>query len=469
MLRSRFKRGMDELALKLTTSIDHDRNIFYYDILVDIAHVLGLMRRGYVSKEECREIVKALLEVRERGYDFKGYEDVHEAIESEVTKITPYGKKMHTARSRNDEVATCLRMFSRDKLLSIAQAVLELRSVLIEKAEEYIDVLMPGFTHLQYAQPTRLSHHLLAYHDMLKRDFDRIISAFERVNKSPLGACAFAGTSFDIDRNYTARLLGFDGVIENSADAVSSRDFLIESIFVSTSLMLTLSRIAEEIVLWSSEFDFVDLPEEFASTSSIMPQKKNPDVAEIVRAKAGKLIGHLTSAMTIYKALPLTYNRDFQEMNDVMYRALSETELSTLVMAKMLSSLNFKVEVMESKSDRGFAIASEIADRLAKKGVPFRDAHRIVGRAIAEGDLKRIKEITREMGYDVEVDLNVDVREVVESRASLGGTSKAEVLRMVEDRRKVMEEDAKTLNEKIDRVCKALESLYEEVESLLKS
>ena len=469
MLRSRFEKGMDSLALKLTSSLEHDENIFYYDILVDIAHVLGLMKQGYVSRKEAKEIVKALLDIRERGYDVvkKDYEDVHEAIESEVTKITPYGKKMHTARSRNDEIATCLRMFARDKLLSIAQAVLELRGVLIEKAEENIDLIMPGFTHLQYAQPTRLSHHLLAYHDMLLRDFERIIDAFERVNLSPLGACAFAGTSFNLDRIYTAELLGFDGVVENSCDAVASRDFLIESVFVATQLMLTLSRMAEEIVLWSSEFDFVDLPEEFASTSSIMPQKKNPDVAELIRAKAGKTVGELTAVMTIYKALPLTYNRDFQEMNSIMYSALNTAELSAIVMGKMYSSLKFKAEVMEEKAVKGFAIASEIADRLAKAGVPFRDAHRIVGKAVREGDLSRVKEIAKEMGYDVDVDLSVDVGEVVDGRISLGGTSKAEVERMIVERRRRLDEDYKILAEKVEKVCSGLERLYEEVSRLI--
>ncbi len=466
MLRSRFKKEMDPLALKLTSSLDHDKNIFYYDILVDIAHVLGLLKQGYLSKDECREIVKALLEIREKGLDEEG-EDIHEAIEKAVTKRTQAGKKMHTARSRNDEVATCLRMFARDKLLSIAQAVLELRAVLIEKAKEYLDVVMPGFTHLQYAQPTRLSHHLLAYHDMLKRDFDRIISAFSRVNLSPLGACAFAGTSFKLDRYYTAKLLGFDGVIENSADAVSSRDFLIEAVFASTSLMLTLSRMAEEIVLWSSEFDFIDLPEEFASTSSIMPQKKNPDVAELIRAKAGRCVGELTSVMSIYKGLPLTYNRDFQEMNSIMYSTLSVAELSTIVMVRMFSAIKFRSDIMIEKALKGFAVASEIADRLTKAGIPFRDAHRIVGMAVAEGDLSRVSEIAKEFGYNVEVDVKVNIEEIVDGRKTLGGTSKSEVLRMIDDRERLLEEDLKILSEKIESVCFGLEKLYSEVKIVL--
>ncbi len=469
MLRSRFDRGMDELALKLTSSLDSDINIFYYDILVDIAHVLGLVRQGYVDREEGKEIIKALLTVRERGYEsLKGnYEDVHEAIESEVTKITPLGKKMHTARSRNDEVATCLRMFARDKLLSIAHAILEFRRVLLMRAEENLDVLMPGFTHLQYAQPTLLSHHILAHHDTLRRDFERVVEAFGRVNLSPLGSCAFAGTSFNLDREYTAELLGFDGVVENSCDAVSSRDFLIESVFVSSQITLDLSRIAEEIVLWSSEFDFVELPEEFASTSSIMPQKKNPDVAEILRAKAGRLMGELTSVMAIYKALPLTYNRDFQEMNSLMYSALNTAEISLLVMCRMFAKLEFKRDVMEEKALKGFTIASEIADRLAKAGVPFRDAHRIVGRAVKEGDLRRVEEIAKEMGYVVNVDLKFDVKDVVKSRRSLGCSSPNEVKRMIEERWRKLEKDSETLFEIVDRVARRLERLYGEVERIL--
>ncbi|WP_456328359.1 argininosuccinate lyase [Archaeoglobus sp.] len=469
MLRSRFKKGMDPLALEFSSSMDQDRYIFYYDILVDLAHVLGLLKCGHISEEDAREIIRALLEIRERGYEAiaKEYEDVHEAIEAEVTKITQAGKKMHTARSRNDEVATCLRMFARDRLLSIASAILDLRRVLIRRAKENIDVLMPGFTHLQYAQPTRLSHHLLAYHDMLKRDFDRAIEAFNRVNLSPLGSCAFAGTSFKLDRNYTAELLGFDGVVENSCDAVASRDFLIESIFVATQLMLTLSRMAEEIVLWCSEFDFIDLPEEFASTSSIMPQKKNPDIAELIRAKSGRLIGALTGAMSIYKAMPLTYNRDFQEMNEMLFKSLEIADLSTVLMAKMFEGITFKKDVMIEKVLKNFTIASEIADRLTKAGIPFRDAHRIVGKAVSEGDLGRVVDIAKEMGYDVEVDLNVSVEEVVEGRKNLGGTSKSEVLRMIEDRIEQLERDCELLNGKIEAVTLRLEKLYEEVEKIL--
>ncbi|WP_457549838.1 argininosuccinate lyase [Archaeoglobus sp.] len=461
---------MDPLALEFSSSMDQDRYIFYYDILVDLAHVLGLLKCGHINKEDAKEIIKALLEIRDKGYDAiaGNYEDVHEAIEAEVTKLTQAGKKMHTARSRNDEVATCLRLFARDRLLSIASAILDSRRILLKRAEECIEVIMPGFTHLQYAQPTRLSHYLLAYHDMLKRDFDRVLETFRRVNLSPLGACAFAGTSFKLDRKYTAELLGFDGVVENSCDAVASRDFLIESVFVATQLMLTLSRMAEEIVLWSSEFEFVDLPEEYASTSSIMPQKKNPDIAELIRAKAGRLIGNLAGVMSIYKAMPLTYNRDFQEMNDLLFKSLEIADLSTILMAGMFEKVVFKTDVMLEKVLKGFTVASEIADRLTKAGVPFRDAHRIVGRAVAEGDLDKVLDIAKEMGYDVKIDLSVSVEDVVESRKNIGGTSKSEVLRMIEDRLAVLEKDYDMLSGIIDSIVLKLERLYGEVEQLLK-
>lgn len=467
---------MDKLALDFSSSLSHDSKIFYYDILVDIAHVLGLLRCGHIDKEEAKEIIKALFVVRDAGYDSlpKEYEDVHEAIEAEVTKRTPAGKKLHTARSRNDEVATCLRMFARDKLLSLAFSLLELRRVLIGIAENNVDTIMPGFTHLQYAQPTVLAHHVLAYHDMIERDFERALNAFKRVNLSPLGSAAFASTSFKLDREYTAELLGFDGVVENSCDAVASRDFLIESIFISASTMLSLSRMAEEIILWCSEFGFVELPDEYASSSSIMPQKKNPDIAELIRAKAGRVLGNLAGVMSIYKAMPFTYNRDFQEMNPIMFESLEIADISTILMARMLEKIKFKRDVMLEKALKGFAHATELADLITKKGVPFRDAHRIVGRLIAESlefNAKNVKRIAKEFGYEIELsedELKFDAKEIVESRDNLGGTSRSEILRMIEVRKRRLEEDREMLAEIVDGVSEKLERLYNEAMELLK-
>ncbi|WP_290597788.1 MULTISPECIES: argininosuccinate lyase [unclassified Archaeoglobus] len=477
MLRdSRMEKSMDTKALKLSSSIEHDRNIFYYDILVDVAHVLSLHKSGYLSHEEAAEILKALKKIRENGYkpEWK-YEDIHEAIEAEVTKITDKGAKMHTGRSRNDEVATCLRLFARDHLLNLAENILAVMDVLIKKAEKS-EAIMPGFTHLQYAQPTKLSHHLVAYHDMLSRDFDRAIEAFKRANRCPLGSAAFASTGFSLDRLYTARLLGFDGVVENSEDAVSSRDFLIDAIYVSTSLMLSISRIAEEIVLFSSEFDFIELPDEFSSTSSIMPQKKNPDIAELLRANAGRLVGSLTAAMSIYKAMPFSYNRDFQEMNPILYDSLKRAELASEVLAAMIDKIEFKEEVMKEKASKGFATATELADMLVIKfGIPFRASHRIVGRLAAKEIEKPtaedIKIVAKEFGYSIKIsDEDVaealDVEKVIEKRRNIGGTASDEIHRMMEGRKEELKNKKAKVRNLRGKIALNLRMLYDEAKKL---
>lgn len=471
MLRSRLKEEMNKLAFEY--SLSKDEKIFYYDILVDIAHVLGLLKCGHISEGDARSIIKALIEVRDAGYNsLPTCEDVHEAIEYAVTKKTEAGKKMHTARSRNDEVATCLRMFARDRLLSLAYSLLELREVLLKIAEENIDVIMPGFTHLQYAQPTKLSHHIIAYHDMLERDFKRVVEVFRRVNLCPLGCSAFASTSFKLDRFYVAELLGFDGIVENCCDGVSSRDFLIESVFVATSVMLSLSRIAEEIVLWCSEFNFIELPDEFASTSSVMPQKKNPDIAELIRARTGKLIGNLTAVATIYKAMPFTYNRDFQEMNNILFESLEIAEKSVIVMARMLEKIKFNKEIMLEKVFKNYTYATEVADSITKAGVPFRDSHKIVGRLIRdrlELNAKNIKKVAKELGYDIEVKIELDPEKIVEDRRNIGGTSKEEIERMINVRKEKLDNDWKVLAELIENVCKRLERLYDEFKNFVTS
>jgi len=468
---------MDKLALDFSSSIDSDKNIFYYDILVDYAHVLNLLKGGIINKDEAKEIILALNGVKEMGYKFKNYEDVHEAIEAEVTKITKAGLKMHTARSRNDEVATCLRLFARDSLISLMAALLELRGTIIEIAQNNLNTIMPGFTHLQYAQPTKLAHHIIAYHDSIERDFSRAKEAFNRINLCPLGSAAFASTSFKLDRQYTANLLGFDGVVENSVDGVSSRDFLIECVFVATSTMLSLSRIAEELILWSSEFDFVELPDEYTSTSSIMPQKKNPDIAELVRAKCGKIIGNLTSVMAIYKAMPYTYNRDFQEMNEILYDSMRIVNDSTILMARMLENVRFKVEVMERKAKKGFSTATEMADLLVmKENIPFRVAHRIVGKLVMDKldfTVENVKKIAKEFGVEVknvgDKDLKdaLDVKKVVEKRENVGGTSTNEIKKMLKVREEKLKKDIKFFEELVDKVSAKLERLYAEIEKVV--
>lgn len=476
-VRSRLEGRMNEDALKLTTSMDFDENIFQYDILVDYAHVIMLERSGIIGRDSAVKILRALREVERSGFESlsREYEDVHEAIEAKVIELAgDDGKKMHTARSRNDEVATCLRLFARDRILELLSALLELRSVLLRKAKENVNAVMPGFTHLQYAQPTKLSHHLLAYHDMIERDFQRLLDAFRRVNLSPLGSSAFAGTSFPVDRRLVADLLGFDGVVENAMDGVSSRDFLIESVFACTSLMLSFSRICEEIVLWASEFEFVTLPDEFASSSSIMPQKKNPDTAEIIRAKAGRMVGDLAGVMAIYKAMPFAYNRDFQEMNRVMFQAMNEALLAARVMAGLMDSVEFRTDVMGSKAGKGFSVATEIANLLVQKGVPFRTSHRIVGelakRGIYRPDAETLMAIAREFGVEVEVTQEeveaASIPElVVEQRESEGGTSERNILAMIEKRVGRIREDEVRITSIRARISESLKRLYEEVDA----
>ncbi len=464
MLRSRMKKEIDKDALELISSLSHDKNIFYYDIMVDYAHVLNLLKNKIINTNDAKKIIKALLEIEKHGFGDLNGEDVHEAIERKVIEIAgESGKKMHTARSRNDEIATCLRLFARDNILNLMKNIIELRKAIINKAEEYIDTIMPGFTHLQYAQPTKLSHHLIAYHDMLERDFKRCLNAFERINLCPLGCAALASTSFPLDRSYVANLLGFDGVIDNCMDAVSSRDFIFDAVFAATSTMLSLSRIAEEIILWSSEFDFVEVPEEFASVSSIMPQKKNPDTLEIIRGKAGKIIGELTSSLAIYKGLPFAYNRDFQEINDILYESLIWAIKSVKVMKKLFPSLVFKKENLEKKATKNFSYATEIADELVKKGVPFREAHSIVGKFISnESELKKKLE---KFGIILE-DLK-DAKKIVESRKNLGGTSKEEIIRMIENRKWKIKNDEKILKSTFERINSKIKNLYKEIEEVL--
>ncbi|MCS7121510.1 MAG: argininosuccinate lyase [Archaeoglobaceae archaeon] len=423
-----FLKSRDEKFLKISSSLHHDSNIKKYDLLVNAVHTLNLAKSGYISSEEAKEILTALSKISK--IDFEGYEDVEEAVESEVVKITDAGKKMHTALSRNDEVATCLRMFARDKLLELAEKVCKLRSSILKKAEENINFLMPGFTHFQPAQPTRISHHLLAYVSMLERDFRRIIDAFKRSNLCPLGSAAFASSPYNLDRSFAAELLGFDDLIEHSEDAVSSRDFLIESVYVAAQLLLDLSRIAEEIVLFSNpNFNYIKLPEEFSSTSSIMPQKKNPDLAELLRARASKLVGNLTAAMCTYKALPFSYNRDFQEMNPILYDSLIGAVDFVEVFSSMFEKLEFNREKLKEDSSKFSTTATGLADYLVINfGIPFRIAYKIVGKHL-KGE--KIEDAAREFGYDVKIDENLDAEFIVESRKNIGGTCKKEVERMM--------------------------------------
>jgi len=477
VVRSRLKK-MDDTALLFSSSLDHDSNIFYYVILTDLAHTLNI--REYLG-EDTIDILKAILEVRMNGFEsLPNYEDVHEAVEASIIELAgDKGRKLQTGKSRNDEIATCLRLFARDRLLLLMDALLDLNATLLQLSKEN-DIIMPGYTHLQPAQPTRLSHHLLAYHDIFQRDFDRALQTYSRVNLCPLGAAAFNSTSFEIDRENAANLLGFDSALENTADAAASRDFLIETLFVSSSVMLSLSRLSEELILWSSDFNFVELPDEYASSSSIMPQKKNPDIAELIRAKTGKIIGNLTAATSIYKALPFNYNRDFQEMNPLLYESLQTAIVSVGLMAKMLEGVQFKVEEMEKKAGENFTTATELANLLVRKAnVPFRKAHHIVGILASKenfnptlNDLDNVSlEVTGNKVSELldEEDLKsaLDPKKLVNLMNNLGATSKEQIEKMLNKRETLLYLNEERFQQLIENTSRKLEKLYLEVNKVI--
>ncbi len=389
--RGRLASTPDEDIMEFTSSMKSDKWIFDADIMVDFAHTIMLKEQGIIKEQDCASILKGLLLIREEGIEELDhtYEDIHISLESRLIDMVgeDVGGRMHSGRSRNDEVATCIRLTLREEMLALMEELHALRNTLSSLAAENIETLMPGFTHLQHAQPTTLAHHLIAHMDALGRDTERLLSAYSRVNLCPLGAAAFASTGFNINRERTRQLLGFDGLVENSMDAVSSRDFLIECTAVLTNLIINLSKMAEELVIWStSEFAFIELDDRYASTSSIMPQKKNPDTAELLRGKSGVVVGSLMALVTTCKALPLSYNRDLQEATPNMWKALETTRSSVRMMEGMIRTMKVNKEVMASKSVIGFTTATELADTLVRvTGIPFRTAHQIVG-VLARGE-----------------------------------------------------------------------------------
>lgn len=389
--RGRLSSTPDEDMINFTSSMSADKWIFEADILVDMAHTVMLHEQGIIREKDCISILTGLLKIREEGIEKldHSYEDIHISLESRLIDMVgeDTGGRMHSGRSRNDEVATCIRIRLRDELLSLMEELCGLRSTLLEKASENTQTLMPGFTHLQHAQPTTFAHHLVAHADAIGRDIERIVSAFSRVNRCPLGSAAFASTGFNLNRERTCLLLGFDKLLGNSMDAVSTRDFLIESASAMSNIMVNLSRMAEEITIWSSsEFSFVELDDMYSSTSSIMPQKKNPDSAELVRGKTGTVIGSLMALLSLCKALPLSYNRDLQEATPNMWRAAETTRSAVRITKGMIATMKVNSESMAEKSVLGFTTATELADTIVRAaGIPFRTAHQIVG-VLARGN-----------------------------------------------------------------------------------
>lgn len=481
--RGRFKGNVSEEVKKFAASIEADKWIFLADIMVDRAHVVMLCRKRIIAEQECAKILRALSKIEQQGIDaldLLKHDDVHIAIESRVIEEIGEGTggKMHVARSRNDEVAACIRIALRGELLSLMNELLNLRKALLKKAEQHVRTLMPGFTHLQHAQPTTLAHHLLAHADAFKRDFDRIAEAYARVNLNPLGSAALASTGFDVDRDLTAKLLGFEGLIENSMDAVSARDFAIEALAAFANLMSNLSRMSEELIIWSTpEFGFIELGEGYASTSSIMPQKKNPDLLELVRAKAGTVAGDLVAALAICKGLPMSYNRDLQEVTPHLLGALNITRASVRISSGVIDTMKVNTERMEEMAATGFTTATELADTIVREcKIPFRTAHQIVGilaREKGEISLKAVdsaalKVIGRKLStgglVQALLDRALDVRQNVEIRKAKGGPSPGEVARMIADRKKALASDKKAAKNRIKKVERAKRELERALE-----
>jgi len=438
----RFTESTDAFVEAFTASIDFDQRLYRYDIAGSIAHASMLAHTGIITTDECSAIVAGLEAIKadiERG-DFAWsveLEDIHMNIEARlIERIGETGKKLHTGRSRNDQVATDLRLYLRDEIDGLCVALTRLQSALVDIAAREVNTLMPGFTHLQVAMPVSFGHHMLAWEAMLERDHERLLDCRKRVNIMPLGAAALAGTSFPIDRAYTARLLDFDSAAGNSLDAVSDRDFVIEFCAAASLIMMHLSRFSEELILWSSaQFDFIELPDRFCTGSSIMPQKKNPDVPELVRGKSGRVTGHLLSLLMLMKSQPLAYNKDNQEDKEPLFDTVDTLRGSLRVFGDMMPAVDIKHANMKAAAMQGFSTATDLADYLVRKGIAFRDAHEIVGRAVRRGvetnkdlsamSLEELQTFSEHISDDVFAVLTLEGS--LAARDHLGGTAPAQV------------------------------------------
>ena len=453
----RFSEETDALVEEFTASVSYDCRLALYDIRGSIAHAKMLAACGIIFREEAEAIIKGLQEIAQeiesgRFTWKKELEDVHMNIEAALReKIGPVAGKLHTARSRNDQVATDVRLYLRDVIDQAVQQLVRLRRALIEKAQQNLDVIMPGFTHLQHAQPVLFAHHLHAYYEMFRRDTERLREVRRRVNLCPLGSAALAGTTFPVDREMVARELGFEGLTRNSMDAVADRDFIIEFMAGASLIFLHLSRLMEELVLWmSQEFAFIDLPDKLCTGSSIMPQKKNPDVAELIRGKTGRVFGHLFALLTVLKGLPLTYNRDLQEDKEALFDTC-DTLLSSLTLATaLILGLKPRAKRMRAACEEGFLTATDLADYLVTKGLPFREAHHVVGELVAycektglklwEVPLERLQEFSPLIQEDVYDWLTLEGS--IKRRQVLGGTAPERVKTALERAREELLQEA---------------------------
>ena len=451
----RFSEKTNHRVEAFTASVDFDRRLYPYDIEGSIAHCRMLAKTGIITEDEAATLVQGLGQIKrdlDRGlFEFhQSMEDIHMHIETRLVEdVGKVAMKLHTARSRNDQVALDVRMFLREATVTIIGQLNDMREALVDQAEANIDVVMPGYTHMQRAQPVLFAHHLMAYYEMFSRDEDRFKDSLKRLDVMPLGTAALAGTTFPIDRNYTAELLNFPTISSNSIDAVSDRDFMIEFLAAASICMVHFSRLSEELILWSTaEFRFIELPDAFATGSSIMPQKKNPDVAELVRGKSGRVFGSLFGLLTIMKGLPLAYNRDLQEDKEMLFDSVDTLQACLEIYTLMLPKLTVNREAMRSATTQGFLNATDFADYLVVKGVPFRQAHHIVGQAVGYAlennkelhdlsldELKSFSSLIQEDVFDT-----LSTAAMIDRRKSAGGTATENVRSAISDARQMLKE-----------------------------
>ena len=442
----RFTKETDQLVYNFNASITFDQKFYKQDIEGSIAHVTMLAKQGILTEQERDDIVRTLKEIRDEVESGRleitsEYEDIHSFVEANlIDRLGDTGKKLHTGRSRNDQVALDMRLYTRDELLHTDDLLKELLETILKIMEANTETIMPGFTHLQKAQPITLAHHMGAYFEMFKRDRSRLHDIYERMNYCPLGAGALAGTTYPLDREYTASLLGFAGPTLNSMDSVSDRDYVIEFLSALSTIMMHLSRFCEEIIIWNSnEYQFVEIDDAYSTGSSIMPQKKNPDIAELVRGKTGRVYGALMSILTTMKGIPLAYNKDMQEDKELTFDAIDTVKGCLALFTGMIATMKFNKEVMSKSARHGFTNATDAADYLVNHGVPFRDAHGIVGRivlycidkgiAIDDMSLEELKAISPVFEEDIYDAISMDT--CVNKRLTIGAPSKEAMTQVI--------------------------------------
>jgi argininosuccinate lyase len=442
----RFNEPTNEFVKHFNASIEFDKILAPFDIQGSIAHAQMLSEQGIIEKAEFNQIkdgLEKILDMINSGnFEWSiDLEDVHMNIEAKLIDIIgETGKKLHTGRSRNDQVATDIRLYLRHEIIEINKQINQFLTVLLDLAEREVETIMPGFTHLQVAQPISFAHHMMAYFEMLKRDLDRLTDAYKRVNTLPLGSAALAGTTYPINRERVAELLNFDALCQNSLDAVSDRDFIVEFLSIASTIMMHLSRMSEELIIWNSaQFDFVELPDSFCTGSSIMPQKKNPDMPELIRGKTGRVYGSLLNILTVMKGQPLAYNKDNQEDKEPLFDAISTVRSSLRIFVEMFPLIKTNQSVMLDSALKGYSTATDLADYLVKKGLPFRDAHEVVGKtvafAISSGqdiselsliDLQAFSKLIEEDIFD-----SISLEGSLSARNHIGGTSKAQIIKAI--------------------------------------